>query len=171
YIVVLIVLLVPCLLYAAKVNIPIETFSSITGRDSTNQILVKFDLPDNFSARSHVVSAELCLTLPVSITESRKPPRIMVMSVNETWDERITGSSFYSDTNEVDQDRYETQVINADGETCIDVKDFLYKWVEPGSVNNGLIIIPYSDKVRLQRPEARIESLGELKLKYIPVAR
>ena len=38
---------------------------------------------------------------------------------------RTTGGSFYADTNEVTQGRYEIEFTNNDGQTCIDVKDFI----------------------------------------------
>ncbi|MBN2541710.1 DNRLRE domain-containing protein [bacterium] len=169
----LLILLVPCLLFAGKINIPIEDFVNITGREGDNQILVKFDLPEDLTERSHIVSAELCLNIPIPTLEtaSRSQPELRVMRVNRDWDERTTGSSFYADSNEVDQGKYEVEFVNSEGQTCIDVKDFIYDWVQHEIPNMGLIILPNSKRVHLSPFEGRTESLGELKLKYLPLAR
>ncbi|MBN2541620.1 hypothetical protein JXI42_02035, partial [bacterium] len=106
-----------------------------------------------------------------SETTSGVQPEIRVMRINRNWDERTIGSSFYADTNEVDQGRYEVEIINSDGQTCIDVKDFIYDWTKPEIVNKGLIIVSNSKRTSILPVDARRESIGELKLKYIPVAR
>ena len=74
-------------------------------------------------------------------------------------------------SNIMNQGRYETEFLESEGRTCIDVKDFIYDWVKPEIVNNGLIIVHNSKRISLLPVEVRAEPIGELKLKYIPVAK
>ncbi len=163
----------------ATITVPVESHVVWDRAEGGTEIILKVNLPEDLTDKSHIVDATLCLELSSTDVESASPSVsgekgddfVAVMQLNKSWSSELTSESFYADSNVVNITERKVEIVKEEGTTCIDVRSYISDWLDGDAPNNGLIIRSSGAARNLSVAGDKESPVGKLKVKYIPKAK
>ncbi len=163
----------------ATITVPVESHVIWDRAEGGTEIVLKVNLPEDLTDKSHIVDATLCLELSSTDVEAASPSAsadksddfVEVMQLNKSWNSELTSESFYADSNVVNITERKVEIVNQKGNTCIDLRSYVSDWLDGDAPNNGLIIRSSGVARNLSVTMDKESPVGKLKIKYIPKAK
>ncbi len=172
-------LIISSVALGATITVPVESHVVWDRTEGGSEIILKVNLPEDLTDKSHIVDATLCLELSSTDVEAVSPSVsadkgddfVEVMQLNKSWHRELTSESFYADSNVVNTSQRKVEIVRDDAVTCIDLRSYICDWLDGDAANNGLIIRSSGAVRNLSVTMDKESPVGKLKIKYIPRAK
>src|SRR6056297_2561599 len=103
----------------ATITVPMESHVVWDRAEGGTEIVLKVNLPEDLTDKSHIVDAKLCLDLSSASVEGASPSVsadkgddfVAVMQLNKSWNSELTSESFYADSNVVNTSQRKVEIV------------------------------------------------------------